>query len=84
MKGNVQPSVRKKIEPHYPPAARSKHSEGTVKLTAVINASGPIEQVEFMSGPLVFFPASKEAVRQWQFRPAQIAGERWLWWPISK
>jgi Gram-negative bacterial TonB protein C-terminal len=68
------PAIRKKVEPHYSAAAKSKHIQGTVKFSAVVNESGRIEELELVSGPLALYPPSKQAVLQWEFQPAQSNG----------
>jgi len=58
-------------DPGYPPQARSKHLEGTVVLTAVVEPDGTADNIELVktSDP-VFVANAMEAIRRWRFKPA--------------
>ena len=65
----------KKVEPIYPPAAKSGHIQGDVVLRAVIDKSGNIIDLEAISGPIELVPTSVNAVRQWKYRPYLLLGK---------
>jgi len=66
----------------YPKKARSKGVEGYVVLSLLISATGEIEKVQVLeSQPSgVFEEAAREAVRNWQFEPAQYQGRNVKVW----
>ena len=59
----------RKVQPVYPPLARSARIQGDVILTAVISKEGAIENLRVLSGHPMLAPAALEAVRQWRYRP---------------
>jgi periplasmic protein TonB len=69
------PVLIRKVEPEYPPTARTMRLQGTVILQAVITTSGTVENVQISQSvhPLLDQAASK-AVVQWQYRPATLKG----------
>jgi protein TonB len=61
-----------KVDPIYPEMARRAGVEGTVVLSATIGADGRVTQVEVLRGlPFGLSAAAANAVRRWQYRPAQ-------------
>ncbi len=64
------PGLIKKVEPRYPPIARSARMEGTVVVDAVIRKDGTVSDVKVLksSNPM-FEQECVEAVRQWRFTP---------------
>jgi protein TonB len=62
-------------KPAYPQLAIVSRSEGTVKLQAIINREGKIENLHLMSGPALLVNAAMEAVRTWRYRPLLLNGE---------
>lgn len=62
-------------KPAYPQLAIVTRSEGTVKLQAIINREGKIENLHLMSGPALLVNAAMEAVRTWRYRPLLLNGE---------
>lgn len=63
-----------KVEPEYPEAALKKRVEGSVLLTAVIDAKGDVEDVRVSSGDPLLAPAAVVAVRQWKYKPYLLEG----------
>lgn len=61
--------------PVYPPAARAKHVQGTVTLSATISKNGDIEHLEVLSGPDALRVPSLKAVHTWRYRPYLLNGE---------
>ena len=64
------PGLVKKVEPRYPPMARTARIEGSVVVDAVITKDGTVSDVKVLSStnPL-FNQACIDAVRQWRFTP---------------
>ena len=64
------PGLVKKVEPIYPPIARSARLEGTVVVDAVILKDGTVREVKVLnSSNRMFDQACIDAVRQWRFTP---------------
>jgi protein TonB len=64
-----------KVQPLYPPLARSARIQGTVLLRAVISRAGTIENLQALSGPPMLIHAALDAVSQWRYRPYLLNGE---------
>ena len=65
----------RKVQPDYPPLARSVRIQGQVVLQAVISKQGSIENLRLLSGHPMLVPAAIEAVRQWRYRPYILNNE---------
>jgi periplasmic protein TonB len=63
-----------RVQPIYPHAAILTKTEGTVTLTAIIDASGRITHLQVVSGPPLLINAALDAVRQWRYRPYILNG----------
>jgi len=64
------PGLIKKVEPRYPPIARSARMEGNVVVDAVIRKDGTVSDVTVLrSSNKMFEQACIDAVRQWRFTP---------------
>jgi protein TonB len=60
--------------PVYPPLARQARIQGTVRLEAVINKEGLIEELTVVSGHPLLIKAAQDAVLQWQYQPTLLNG----------
>lgn len=67
-------TLRKKVAPSYPEAAKLQRLQGTLEFSALIGESGHIEQLGLLSGPLAFYPSTRRAVSQWEYAPTTING----------
>jgi protein TonB len=69
-----QPDYRHNPEPPYPLAARRRRQEGVVLLSVKVSAQGRALRVELKqsSGVIVLDKAAIQAVRGWEFSPAQV------------
>lgn len=66
-----QPSLKKSVEPVYPPEALAKNLEGKVWLKVLIDSTGhPAEVQLFKSDNDIFNDAAMTAARQFTFNPA--------------
>lgn len=62
--------IKKMVQPSYPATAREMRVEGTVKLTAVVDRDGNVENVIVVSGHALLKPAAIDCVKQWKYEPA--------------
>ena len=65
----------KQVAPVYPTVARAARIQGAVVLRVLIAADGSVASLDAISGPPLLINAAMTAVRQWQFRTAQINGQ---------
>ena len=67
--------VANKVDPLYPPDAKTAHMEGAVVFSALIGKTGSVEDLQVMSGPQVLASAARDAVKQWTYRPYLLNGQ---------
>jgi protein TonB len=73
--GQVQAAkIMNQTRPVYPPLARQARIQGTVRLEAVINKEGVIEELKVISGHPLLIPAAQAAVAQWRYEPTMLNG----------
>jgi len=73
--GVTQGMVLHKLQPTYPPLARTARVQGSVVLAAVIGKDGAIQNLHVLSGHPLLQQAALEAVKQWKYRPYILNGE---------
>ena len=61
--------------PVYPPLAKQARIQGVVRLNAIINKEGLIEQLSAVSGHPLLIPSALEAVKKWRYKPTLLNGE---------
>jgi protein TonB len=68
--------VLHRVQPTYPPLARTARIQGNVVLAAVIGKDGAIQNLHVLSStsPLLV-QAALDAVKQWKYRPYILNGE---------
>ena len=71
MEGNL---IRR-VQPAYPPLARSARIQGQVVLAAIISKEGTIENLRILTGHPMLVHAAVEAVSQWRYRPYILNSE---------
>ena len=71
MEGNL---IRR-VQPAYPPLARSARIQGQVVLAAVITKAGMIENLRVLEGHPMLVRAALDAVSQWRYRPYILNNE---------
>jgi len=71
----LEGNLIRRVEPVYPPLARSARIQGSVVLAALISRAGTIENLRAISGHPMLVPAAIDAVRQWQYRPYILNSE---------
>ncbi len=65
----------RKVQPVYPPLARSARVQGTVEFRAIIDKEGNIENLQLVRGHPLLVNAAKQAVLQWKYRPTLLNGQ---------
>jgi protein TonB len=73
--GVTEGLLLRKVQPVYPPLARSARIQGQVVLQAVIGKDGTIQNLRAISGHPMLTPAAIDAVRQWRYKPYFLNGE---------
>jgi len=71
----VPATVLQRVNPIYPPQARTQGIGGNVILDATIAPDGSVPKVKVISGPPSLADAATRAVRQWRFSPAVLNGK---------
>jgi TonB family protein len=70
-----QPVLIHSVPPVYPPTALQRKTQGVVRFAATISKDGSVKSLQVVSGDPLLDVAAKEAVLQWQYRPALLNGE---------
>ena len=71
----LEGNLIRRVQPVYPPLARSVRVQGAVVLAALIGKEGTIENLRLVSGHPMLVPAAIAAVSQWRYRPYILNGE---------
>jgi protein TonB len=71
----LEGNLFRRVEPVYPPLARSARIQGAVVLVALISKAGTIENLRAISGHPLLVPAAISAVSQWRYRPYILNSE---------
>ncbi len=61
--------------PVYPLAARKWQVQGTVMINVRISEAGKVADARVISGPVELRSAALQAVKQWRYEPATLAGK---------
>ena len=74
--GSVQDAqISRRVNPIYPPLARTAGVDGAVQLQVFIGADGSVTKVEKVSGHPMLVRAAIDAVSQWKYKPTVINGK---------
>ncbi|MGH9713599.1 MAG: energy transducer TonB [Candidatus Acidiferrales bacterium] len=74
--GNViAAALVRRVDPIYPPIAKTAHISGTVVLHAIIGKDGSVQNLEYVSGPPLLMRNAMDAIRQWRYKPTMLNGE---------
>jgi len=73
--GVVEGNIIKKVQPTYPPLAKTARIQGTVILHAIISKQGNVENLTVISGHPMLVQTALDAVKQWKYRPYILNGE---------
>jgi protein TonB len=71
----AQSNLVYRVEPVYPPIARTTRTQGKVVVTAIISKDGRITQLQLVEGHPLLVEAALTAIRQWRYKPAMLTGE---------
>jgi TonB family protein len=71
----IAASLMKTVRPVYPPDAKARGIEGTVKFEAIIAQNGTIKTVELLGGPFALYDEARNAVLKWEYRPTTLNGK---------
>jgi protein TonB len=71
----LEGSLIRRVQPTYPPLARSARIQGQVVLAAIISKAGTIDKLRVLSGHPMLVPAAIDAVSQWRYRPYILNNE---------
>jgi protein TonB len=67
--GSLIEYVTQKVNPTYPPAARTVRMSGVVKVDVVVDEEGKVTEVQKTSGPQMLQRAATDAIKKWKFKP---------------
>jgi periplasmic protein TonB len=71
----LEGNLLRRIDPVYPPLAKTARIQGPVVLVAVISKAGTIDNLHAVSGPPMLVQAAVNAVSQWRYRPYILNNE---------
>ncbi len=71
----AEANIIHKVQPVYPPLARSARIQGGVEFTAVISKDGVIQNLQLVHGHPLLVNAARDAVLQWRYRPTLLNGQ---------
>lgn len=72
--GVLQGSAIRRIEPRYPPIAKTARAQGAVQVQVTISEDGRVIDAQVVSGHPLLREAAVQAARQWVFRPTELSG----------
>jgi TonB family protein len=85
----VKPEILNRVQPNYPPVARTHKVQGTVILSLLVSERGEVSEVKILreaGGSSGLNEAAVAAAKKWKFRPAVKDGKRvkvWVTYPVS-
>ena len=71
----AEANLIRRVQPLYPPLAKSARVSGTVEFSAVISKEGNIENLQLVRGHPLLVNAAREAVLQWKYKPTMLNGQ---------
>lgn len=73
--GQVEPpKLIYQPKPEYPPLARMERIQGIVRLEAIINRDGTVQDLTLISGHPLLVKAAFDAVARWRYQPTLLNG----------
>jgi Ca-activated chloride channel homolog len=70
----LQGKATRKVQPAYPPIAKSARGQGAVQIQVTISESGEVMNAQALSGHPMLREAALQAAKQWRFKPAELSG----------
>lgn len=71
----LEGNLIRKVQPVYPPLARTARVQGSVVLAALISKDGTIEDLRLLTGHPMLARAAIDAVKQWRYKPYILNGD---------
>ncbi|HKX26468.1 MAG TPA: energy transducer TonB [Blastocatellia bacterium] len=72
--GVDQGNAIKKVQPQYPPIAKSARASGAVQIQVTISEDGRVIEASVVSGHPLLRDAALQAAKQWIFKPTALSG----------
>jgi len=72
--GVLQGKALKKVQPLYPPIAKTARAQGVVQVHVLISEQGNVIEASIISGHPLLQQAALQAARQWIFQPTLLSG----------
>ncbi len=63
------------VPPAYPALAKSQRISGDVTIDTLVDAAGHVSNMKVISGPPALQQSAMDALRRWQYEPAQLDGK---------
>jgi len=73
--GVLQGKATSKVQPAYPPIAKSANVKGAVQIQVTISETGEVMNAQAISGHPLLREAALQAAKQWSFKPTELSGE---------
>jgi protein TonB len=73
--GSLIEYATKRVNPVYPPTARSVRITGVVRVDVLIDEEGKVVEVKNTNGPGMLQRAALDAIKKWQFKPFTRDGQ---------
>lgn len=73
--GVTEGLLMRKVQPTYPPLAKTARIQGDVVLNAIISKNGAIENLRVVNGHPMLVTSALDAVKQWKYKPYILNGE---------
>jgi periplasmic protein TonB len=73
--GSLIEYATKRVNPVYPPTARSVRMTGIVRVDVLIDEAGKVVEVQNTNGPGMLQRAALDAIKKWQFKPFTRDGQ---------
>ncbi len=70
-----EPKLISSVRPTYPAAAKESNIQGSVTVSANIDANGKVVGARALSGPVLLRQAAEDSVKQWKYSPSVIDGK---------
>jgi len=64
-----------KVEPKYPPAAKSSQVEGDVIFTIIIGKDGVVKEIHLRRGNPMLIEAAAKALSKWRYDTIKLDGK---------
>ncbi|HEX8197097.1 MAG TPA: TonB family protein, partial [Pyrinomonadaceae bacterium] len=73
--GSLIDIATRKVNPAYPPVARTARISGVVKVEVILGEDGKVAEVRNAAGPEMLRRAAMDAVKRWEFKPVTRDGQ---------